>query len=249
MEKETPKIYFSDYFEVSHKTIEDYGALDISLVCDNPVFVDPFLIFANSKYKKQHEFVIEYLKFLRDKSIADNSAALNDGDFKHYYKFPEVKEVWFGYSVGGNSGLGLGKTFAESLYGNLNKIFSNFGKEKITESAHLEKLCLVEEGIGIDKISDFTLNLIKKYILDYTQKFAQSNLDSKFVKEFAVKKVSFDFEAGIWKDEKFKLPFLHNNPKEFVLLVPQDILTKEFRSQTFEACCRRLINASISKCG
>ena len=125
MNEKNSKIYFSDYFEVDHKTIEEYGALDISLVCDNPAFVDPFLIFANPKYKEQHEFIIEYLKFLRDKVISDNShgQSLSNGDFKHYYKFPEIKEVWLGYSVDGNSGLGLGKDFAVSLYKNLNKIF------------------------------------------------------------------------------------------------------------------------------
>ncbi len=228
MEKELHKVYFSEYFEVKHKTIEDYGALDVALVCDNPAFVDPFLIFANSKYKKQHNFIINYLEFLRDKAIANSGAELSSGDFQHYYKFPEVKQAWLGYSADGNAGLGLGPLFAESLYKNLNKIFANFGKEKITQSAHIEKLCLVEEGVGIDKISDFTLNLIKERILEYTQKFASKHIDKKFVKEFPVKKVTFDFKSGLWEDRKFKLPFfVHNSKTEFVLLVPQDILTKE----------------------
>ena len=33
-------VYFSDVFEVKHSIIEKYGALDISLVCDNPAFVE-----------------------------------------------------------------------------------------------------------------------------------------------------------------------------------------------------------------
>ena len=228
MEKLKPKVYFSDYFNIGHDVIEKYGALDIALVCDNPAFVDPFLIFANLKYKKQHAFIISYLEFLRDKAVVGQGAKLNSGDFQHYYKFPEVKQAWLGYSIGGNAGLGLGPLFAESLYKNLNKIFANFGKEKITKSAHIEKLCLVEEGIGIDKISDFTLNLIKDYILSYTQKFALQHLDSKYIKDFAVKKASFDFNTGLWKDGRFKLPyFKHDNKIDFILLVPQDILTRE----------------------
>lgn len=222
------KIYFSDYFEVNHKTIEKYGALDIALVCDNPAFVDPFLIFANPKYKTQHTFIIKYLEFLRDKAIRGSGNKLSKGDFSHYYKFSEVKQAWLGYSIDGNDGVGLGPLFAKSLYENLNKIFSDFGREKITESAHMEKLCLVEDGVGIDKISDFTLNLVKEYILEYTQKFALKYVDKKFIKEFPVKKTSFDFNIGLWKDGRFKLPFFeHKNKIDFILLVPKDILTRE----------------------
>jgi len=49
------KVYFSDIFDVQHSLIEKYGALDISLICDNPAFVDPFLIFANPKYNDLHQ--------------------------------------------------------------------------------------------------------------------------------------------------------------------------------------------------
>lgn len=222
------KIYFSDIFNVKHSVIEKYGALDISLVCDNPAFVDPFLIFANPEYKSLHKLIIDYLKFLRDFSIKNEGKGLTSGVFKHYYKFSEVKQAWLGYSIDGNSGLGLGPDFAESLYQNLNKIFAKFGKEEITESSHLEKLCLVEEGVGVDKISDFTLNLIKKFLLEYTEKFAEKHLDKKFVTEFAINKVEFDLQKGVWQNASFNLPFVEAEEKrDFVLLVPKEILTKQ----------------------
>jgi hypothetical protein len=221
------KVYFSDIFNVNHSIVEKYGALDISLICDNPAFVDPFLIFANVKYKKLHDLIIDYLKFLRELSIKNNGNDLSSGDFKHYYKFPEVKQVWLGYSLDGNGGLGLGRDFAKSLHKNLNEIFSGFGKEKITETAHLEKLCLVESGIGVDKISDFTLNLVKIFFLEYTEVFAQKYIDKKLIYSFAVKKARFDFKKQLWQDETFSLPFINvNGKKEFILLVPKDIVTK-----------------------
>lgn len=222
------KIYFSDVFNVKHSVIEKYGALDISLVCDNPAFVDPFLIFANPKYKNLHDLIIEYLKFLRNLSLQKQGQNLDNGIFKHYYKFPEVKQAWLGYSVACNAGLGLGKDFAVSLYKNLHKLFSKFGDENITESSHLEKLCLVEEGVGVDKISDFTLNLIKRFLLEYTQKFAKKHLDKSSLSEFSIRKVNFDFRRGIWSDDRFTLPFLYvKGKKEFVLLVPKEMLTRE----------------------
>src|SRR3989338_10727844 len=222
------KIYFSNVFNVKHSVIENYGALDISLVCDNPAFVDPFLIFANPKYKDLHNFIIKYLKFLRNLSLQKQGQELENGTFNHYYKFPEVKQAWLGYSVAGNAGRGSNKKFGYSLYKNLHKIFSKFGDEEITESSHLEKMCLIEEGVGVDKISDFTLNLIQKFLLEYTQTFAKKNLNSKFLAEFSVRKVEFDFQKGIWIDGRFTLPaFGINGKKEFVLLVPKEILTKE----------------------
>jgi hypothetical protein len=42
------KIYFSDFFGVTRPALEKYGAFNISLLADPPLFVDPFLLF-NSK--------------------------------------------------------------------------------------------------------------------------------------------------------------------------------------------------------
>ena len=35
------KLYFSDYFEVSEEALDQYGAFNISLVSDLPLFIDP----------------------------------------------------------------------------------------------------------------------------------------------------------------------------------------------------------------
>ena len=37
---EENKIYFNDFFDVSRTIIEDYGAMDISLLNDLPLFID-----------------------------------------------------------------------------------------------------------------------------------------------------------------------------------------------------------------
>ena len=48
---------FSDVFEIDKDIISDYGAIDISLVCDIPLFVDPMLIFNSKKpeYQELHQ--------------------------------------------------------------------------------------------------------------------------------------------------------------------------------------------------
>ena len=70
-----------------------------------------------------------------------------------WYCFPEVKQNWLGFSVSGNSGSGLGLDFARALHGNLHRIFVDFGKERITEGSHLEKVCLIADGVGRDSIT------------------------------------------------------------------------------------------------
>lgn len=62
------RIYFSDIFDVNPKIIENYGAFNISLISDLPMFIDPFLIFANNQkyvYKKLHNQILEYLSFFK----------------------------------------------------------------------------------------------------------------------------------------------------------------------------------------
>lgn len=42
-------IYFSDRFNIDPQVLEEWGAFDISVVTDLPVFIDPFLLFNSDK--------------------------------------------------------------------------------------------------------------------------------------------------------------------------------------------------------
>ena len=69
------KIYFSDFFNVSPDDLEKYGALDVSLIADLPLFIDPFLLFnsEDSEYQRLHEQMIEYMQFLKAKASVAHS--------------------------------------------------------------------------------------------------------------------------------------------------------------------------------
>ena len=71
--KDKVRVYFSDYFGISSDELESYGALDISLINDLPLFIDPFLLFNSPKpdYQKLHSGMIDYLRYLRDKSVGE----------------------------------------------------------------------------------------------------------------------------------------------------------------------------------
>lgn len=219
------KQLFSDFFEISEDVIEDYGAFNISLVSDLPLFIDPFRIFNSTlpTYKKLHDGIIKYLVFLRDKSL---SGKLNNALLKDLFTFPEVKQNWLGFSKTSNKGSGLGMNFAIALDKNF-KILNKFGNESISKS-HLEKVTLINDGVGKDNISDFTTNLIKEFLLNYTQTFAQNYIPKKFREIHAVEKVKFNYKTQIWEDGTFELPNYDNSVKDnYVILTPYNLLTKD----------------------
>ena len=206
------------------KLLEAYGAFNISLINDIPLFIDPFLLFGSEKeeYQKLHEDMLTYLRFLRSKAMS--SVEIDEGLLRSWYCFPEVKQNWFGFCKCGNCGSGLGIDFARALHGNLGNLFNDFGDEQITQTSHLEKLCIIKDGVGRDNISDFTANLIKRFLLKYTEKFVKENVDESLVGQFTIPKVSFDYDLERWQAAKFTVPLLDD---DFVLLTPIDILTKD----------------------
>jgi len=217
------QIYFSDAFDVDPSVLDEYGAFDISLLNDLPLFIDPFLLFnsPNPTYRALHDDIIKYLRFLRDKAIG---RTLSDGLLGAWFTFPEVKQNWLGYSLAGNQGSGLGMDFAKSLCGNLANLFQSFGAETVTRGSHLEKLCLIEDGVGRDNISDFTTNLIKNFLLKYTEAFARDHLRADQRRVVSVRKAAFNYKTETWEVRRYELPYLAG---DYVILTPADILTKE----------------------
>jgi hypothetical protein len=215
--------FFSDHFELDPATIDGFGAFNVSLLTDLPLFIDPFLLFNSKKptYQQLHNDIIRYLVFLKGKAQA---GIVDKPLLKTWYCFPEVKQTWLGFTVGGNEGRGLGIDFAMALHGALTDIFRDFGKEKVTKGSHLEKVCLIKDGVGRDNISDFTTNLIKGFLYDYTERFAKANLREDQCRSVAVKNVAFNYETESWESKNFVLPWTNG---DHVVLTPKDILTRD----------------------
>ena len=223
------KIYFSDFFRIDPDIIDSYGALDISLLNDLPLFIDPFLIFCSddSECQKMHEEIINYLVYLRDKAV--NSQQVDDSELRYLYCFPEVRQTYLGFCQNGNYGSGLGMDFARALHTGLKTVFSDFGNGTITKGKHIEKVCLLKEGVGRDNISDFITNLVKPYLCAYTEQFAKDYLQPEQCTIFNVDKCEFDYSNGIWKAKKFYLPKIidHKGNPDFVLLTPTMLLVRD----------------------
>ena len=215
---------FSEKFKVSKKIVKDYGAVDISLVCDLPLFIDPMLIFNSEKteYQKLHKGIIRYFHFLYGKA----SQGLSSSEIDAWFNFSEVPNNWLGYSLDGNKGLALGKKFARFLYNNMPFAVKN---NNISQSIHIEKVMLLYDGSGKDKISDLTVNLIKGFLCEYTQEFAKKYINRDYLDVFPVEKVSFNYDTESFISKEFLLPYVYDKEgrKEFVLLTPYDILREE----------------------
>src|SRR5437899_10258983 len=136
----TTPVYFAEYFGAAETQLARHGAFNISLVTDLPLFIDPFLLFnsSNPQYRKLHDDIIKYLRFLKDKSLTQN---IDSGALKAWYTFREVEQNWLGFSVIGNRGSGLGTDFAKALNRNLINVFDTPGQKHVTRHSHLEQLC------------------------------------------------------------------------------------------------------------
>jgi hypothetical protein len=217
------KLLFSEYFDIEEAILDNYGALNICISSDLPLFIDPFLLFASEKpkYKELHDKVVNHLLLLKAYAIENNGKDVNI----NLFKFPEIKQNWLGLAQYGNEGHGLGKRFAKGAISAFNGFYNSFGEEEITSETHIEKLTLINPGVGKDFISDFTTNLILEYLLEFTQNFATEYLAKSQIKEFSIR-CRFDEKTKIWQPRTFKLPYFFREPKgDFIILTPLDILT------------------------
>jgi len=57
------KLLFSEYFEIDADVLDAYGALNICIDADLPLFIDPFLLFSSEKpeYVDLHEQIVSHL--------------------------------------------------------------------------------------------------------------------------------------------------------------------------------------------
>lgn len=215
--------FINEYLGIDEQLLDEFGAFNISIINDLPLFIDPFLLFHSQKeeYQSLHKSIVDYVIFLRTKAALGPTST---GLLQSWYCFSEVKQNWLGFSITGNSGTGLGMKFARSLHYNLTKQLQDFGQETISTGSHLEKVCLLEKGVGRDNISDFTTNLILDFLCSYTQNFADKHLTSDKIGKFLINKAVFNYATESWERRSYRLPKVNG---DYVILTPKDILTRD----------------------
>ena len=73
-------------------------------------------------------------------------------------------------------------------------------------------------------ISDFTTNLIKEFLCQYTEGFAKKHISKTKTKQVAVERARFNFKTRVWMSRTYTLPWFRN---DYVILTPAELLTKD----------------------
>lgn len=130
---------------------------------DLPLGIDPFLLFKSRdrEYALLHKLVLDAFNAgINALRRGENAKA------SRIFDFPEVPEIGFGYTKSGKRGSGVG-TFLSGLI-----IETIAGSPGLQERGvkHVEEMQLRSAGIGPDRISDVTANILKRFLLDYTKR-------------------------------------------------------------------------------
>lgn len=203
-------ISLSKEFGINKTILKKIGVLDVFLNADTNLFIDPMLLAESSHkeisdeayqaYKKHFETVIKLLSASR---------RVNDVPWRNaarMFKFHEISWTCLGYG-GTNRGSGFGPELTLSTISTAKEIV-DLG---VVDVDLFMAMALFEEGIGPDRISDMTTNIILTQLL----KFNRRVLDA-----IGLKGKNFEINGTFYN--------LLRNPystrREPILLVPTDIL-------------------------
>jgi hypothetical protein len=195
----------SEYFGLG-RTQQELDFVDVSVDGDIQLYLDPFAISQGTDrlsiqcHETLHEFFSQVLEAIRGGNVERASELLQ------FLKEPN--ETRLGLSKGTPRGAGIGEGQAEELLAALQRSTA----VKTGFLRHLEDCELMIEGIGRDKISDLTTNIIRAHLVEYTK--VQSELWSIPTQKVALPPI-FDLANG-WISAFHDLPVTNNSALVFV---------------------------------
>jgi hypothetical protein len=194
---------------VDAEILDKAGVIDVTLNCDTNLFIDPLLLdeasdtdfraCATRAYEQRFSQLIDLLvASKREGDVAWRAA-------ERHLSFHEIPFTHLGYSSG-TSGSGFGS----KLSGHLLVVAKEVVDLGVVNPDLFMALALFEGGIGADRISDMTTNIVVDCLARFTHVVATSL--GRALAPFTL--------AGI----AYKLPPNPMNAKEPLLLVPKDIV-------------------------
>ncbi len=203
---------FSQFFKKNKNQYElDFVDIPINNG-DIPLFIDPYAISKRSdKWSIEcHNLIVDFFQEVVD--------LIKDGQKKRaIYMLSGLREpnqIHFGLSRGSIArGRGVGSIQALSLY----KGLEESSAVKTGFLKNIEDCELLIDGIGRDKISDITTNIIKKHLIEYTKyQCVLFNIPVHQVSSGSL----WDAEQGKWTNDYVNLPICND---ESIILVPKMI--------------------------
>ncbi|MEW7195544.1 MULTISPECIES: hypothetical protein [Acinetobacter] len=210
---------FLDHFKIDRTQPIDF--LNLNLENDTKIFLDPYSVAMtnNVHCMNAHKCIKAFMETLL--------AALKDGNenlaMNLCSHFQEPKGTGIGWTKKSYKGRGAGEIKASKL------VEALMASEAVMSGAieDLEELILVVEGLGLDTISDITINLGMKHFIEFTQeKCKELNINM----EKSDKKINyFCHLENQWKSDYFQLPHApigEEKEKGQIILLPMSTLAR-----------------------
>lgn len=207
MEETSLLIKLSEYYDIDPIKFEELGVLDSLVFFDTPLFLNPKLLaksdipeFKNSQDKiiRHYETTINLLKKTNGNDIYWKAV-------KKHFDFPEPSGIGLGTSIKSTDGNGLTGLTAENCLQTLKEIVNL----DIEDPTMYRLLFLVQENIGVDRISD----MICRIIYDDLCLYSNNMIDKLGIKEYYI-------------DDDTNLKYLKRPNGKRLFLLPTDLLSE-----------------------
>lgn len=213
MTKLSNPVNFTEEFDIDEGELRRLGFVDIILNADTNLFIDPLLLSesrhneiscgSTERYTKHFEKIIKLLsvvKTMDSTDVAFRSAI-------KLFQFHEIGWTCLGYGGSGYGGSGFGKELISATLDTAKQII-DLG---VTDVDLFMALALFEEGIGPDRISDMTTNIILLDLIKFNERLI---VELKITtEEYVIDGTKYQLITNPYA--KKKVP---------VLLVPSDIV-------------------------
>lgn len=181
---------------------------------DFPLCIDPFLLYKSrdAEYQNLHEQILQ--------AFNAGIAALKHGNLaeaRRILDFPEVSSIGLGYTERSKRGSGVGTHLSALILDTL------LGSPSLQERGvrHIEEMQLLSAGIGPDRVSDIAANILKRFLVGYTQR--QCAIWGLPLRKGVPVTHIYDPSSGQWSDTYEDLPVSPVDASA-ILLVPRRIV-------------------------
>jgi len=221
---------FSGHFGIG-KSQPELDFVDIDLNGDLPLYVDPFAIanHDNEWARRCNDRIIAFFQHAID-AIHRGDTAVSE---RMLSNLSEPNETRLGVSRGQPQGRGVSGKQAFDLHHALAS--SQAARTGIL--SELAECDLFVEGIGRDKVSDITTNVLRDLLIEYTQ--SQCELHGiPLIGNVASGRI-WDESAGRWREKYAALP-VYRDAK--ILLVPKHVVRRRLALESGEYYNHHVLN-------
>jgi hypothetical protein len=212
-------MYFAEAFSITPTEEDDW--FDRLLETDTQLFVDPFLIFAETEgfWSEAGDALAGHFQrgFEMLAGHQNSPGSLQYKKTIQYMLFPEPKEFGLGFVSKGDRGSGTGLGFAKKIV----EAMSLAIERGLADLVRFEELGVLVDRVGRDRIGDITCNVLKSMFITYTQEVAARH--SLEVEEVEVANGRWDEIRKRWDKAVVELPINQLNG-EPLLLTPRRFL-------------------------